>query len=197
MITTVIFDIGNVLVDFAWREFLEEKGFDSAMIARIAKASVHHDAWKEFDRGILTTEEILELFAKNDPEISHHLKDAFKDLKGIIRKRDYAIPWIEELKSQGIKVLYLSNFSHQALYANKDAMNFIEHTDGGIFSYKENVIKPDLEIYKLLIERYNLIPENCLFIDDLEENLEAARKYSIKTHKYENTPYITREILGY
>ena len=197
MIDTVIFDIGNVLVDFAWRDFLKEKGFDDAMIERIAKATVHDKDWAEYDRGVLTTEEILDLFAKNDPEIGDIIKATFSSLEGIIRKRDYAINWINELKAQGIRVLYLSNFSYQALSTNREALNFIEHTDGGILSYKDNVIKPDMEIYKLLIERYNLIPENCLFIDDLEENLEAARKLSIKTHKYENTPYVTRDILGY
>ena len=51
MIRNVVFDIGNVLTDFRWKEFLQDKGFDEAMIKRIAQASVLSPFWNEFDRG--------------------------------------------------------------------------------------------------------------------------------------------------
>ncbi len=52
MIRNIIFDIGNVLTDFRWKEFLEDKGFDEAMVKRIAKASVQSPVWNEIDRGV-------------------------------------------------------------------------------------------------------------------------------------------------
>ncbi len=51
MIRNIIFDIGNVLTDFRWREFLADKGFDQEMIGRIARASVMGPYWDELDRG--------------------------------------------------------------------------------------------------------------------------------------------------
>ena len=60
-------------------------------------------------------------------------------------------------------------------------MSFLSFTDGGILSYKDKVIKPDPAIYRLLIERYDLVPENCVFIDDTQKNLDAAEKIGIKT----------------
>ena len=51
MIRNVIFDIGNVLTDFRWKGFLEDKGFDEEMVARIARASVLTPFWNEADRG--------------------------------------------------------------------------------------------------------------------------------------------------
>jgi epoxide hydrolase-like predicted phosphatase len=173
-IDTVVFDIGNVLTDFAWTEFLQNKGYDEAMIKRIAKASVESDDWVEYDKGNLTNDEIVERFVENDPEIAEQLKDAFVNIDGIILKREKTIPWIKALKAAGYKVLYLSNFSRQALEGCPEAMAFLDETDGGILSYRDHVVKPYPEIYHLLEERYNLTPAKTVFIDDTAVNIEAA-----------------------
>ncbi len=175
-INTVVFDIGNVLVDFSWKEFLKNKGYSEEQVERMGKASVYTKDWVEFDRGNLTTEEITDLFAKNDPEIGEDLKKAFTDLTDIVTKREATIPWIRALKAAGYKVLYLSNFSIQALTGSPEAMAFLEETDGGILSYKDHVVKPDSEIYHLLEQRYDLVPERTVFIDDTPVNIEAAVK---------------------
>lgn len=173
-INTVVFDIGNVLTDFAWKEFLEAKGYDEAMIQRIANASVRSNDWIEYDKGNLTNDGIVEKFAENDPEIGDIIKETFSNIDGIILKREKTIPWIRALKAAGYKVLYLSNFSKQALEGNADALDFIDETDGGILSYRDHVVKPDPAIYKLLEERYSLVPEKTVFIDDVEENIQTA-----------------------
>lgn len=64
MIRNIIFDIGNVLTDYRWEGFLADKGFDAEMIQKIAKASVMHPAWAEYDRGTWTDEQVLAAFVK-------------------------------------------------------------------------------------------------------------------------------------
>ena len=174
-IDTVVFDIGNVLVDFAWEKFLLNKGYDEQMVQRMGKASVYSEDWVEFDKGNLTTQEIAQRFADNDPEIGDELKKAFTDIKDIVTKRERTIPWITALKSAGYQVLYLSNFSKQALEGCPEAMAFLGITDGGILSYREHVVKPGKEIYKLLEQRFDLTPEKTVFIDDTAENIETAK----------------------
>ena len=56
---TVIFDIGNVLVDFRWKEFIADFGYDEKTCERIAAASVLSGDWNEYDLGILSEEEII------------------------------------------------------------------------------------------------------------------------------------------
>ena len=159
MIRNVIFDIGNVLTDFRWNEFLQDKGFDEAMIQRIARASVLSPFWAEFDRGEWDTDKLLKEFAKLDPEIEDELYRAFGDIREMVTKRDYAIPWIKELKSKGYGVYYLSNYSYKAYVDCIDALDFIPFMDGGILSFQDRVIKPDAEIYRLLLSRYCLKAE--------------------------------------
>ena len=97
MIRNIVFDIGNVLTDFRWKDFLRDKGFDEQMIGRIAKASVESPLWKEYDRGEMESEELLREFIKQDPQIEEELHRAYDDIHGIVTPRDYAIPWVREL----------------------------------------------------------------------------------------------------
>ncbi len=188
MIRNIIFDIGNVLTDFRWREFLRDKGFDDAMADRIAKASVESPVWNELDRGEWDMERLMAEFVKLDPEIEAELHAAYDNVAGIVVKRDYAIPWIKELKAEGYGVYYLSNFSEKAYEDCGEALDFIPYTDGGILSYQDKVIKPDEEIYRLMLSRFGLKAEECVFLDDTPRNVEAARKlgfYGICFHTRE------------
>ena len=178
-IKTVIFDIGGVLVDFCWEEFLRNKGFSEEMIDRIGNASTRTKEWDEFDRGVLDTEGVIAGFIKNDPEIADDLKRAYSDLTGLLKKRERTIPWIQALKKAGYRVLVLSNFSKQAIDTNPFMNEFLAETDGGILSYKDRVIKPDRAIYELICSRYDLVPSECVFIDDMERNILAARDFGM------------------
>lgn len=176
MIRNLIFDIGNVLTDFRWKEFLQDKGFEEAMIERIAKASVLSPFWNEFDRGEWDTEKLMAEFVKLDTGIEKELHQAYDNIHGMVTKREYAIPWIKEWKEKGYGVYYLSNFSYKAYIECADALDFLPLMDGGILSYRDKVIKPGPEIYELLLSRYGLKAEECVFLDDTLKNVEAARK---------------------
>ncbi len=194
MITTIIFDIGNVLADFTWKEHYERFGYDEEMVERIAKATVKNPAWNEVDRGVLSMEEILQSFIDSDPEIEREIREVLEDTSTIVKRNDYAIPWLQELKSKGYRVLYLSNFSEKAEKDCAQALDFIPYMDGGILSYQEKVIKPMPEIYQLLIDRYDLKPEECVFMDDTVANLEGAEKFGIHTIHFHDQKQAVEEL---
>lgn len=179
MIRNIIFDIGNVLTDFRWKEFLADKGFDEAMVRRIAKASVQSPVWNEIDRGVWSMEELMQAFIHQDPEIEEELRRAYGDITGMVTKRAYAILWIQELRARGQKVYYLSNFSEKAYEDCADALDFLPYTDGGILSYQEKLVKPDPEIYRRLLSRYSLEAQESVFLDDTAANVEAAERLGI------------------
>lgn len=180
MIRNIIFDIGNVLTDFRWEEYLrEDRGFDRDMVERIGRASVCCELWAEFDRGALSDEEVIQLFVNRDPGIGKELHYAFDHVEGIVVPRAYAIPWIQSYKDMGLTVLYLSNFSHKCETQCADSLSFMPLMDGGILSYKEKLVKPDPEIYRRLLDRYGLVAEECVFIDDTAVNVEEAERQGI------------------
>lgn len=179
MIRNIVFDIGNVLVDFDPKSFLKRKGFDEAMADRIIEASVKTPVWNELDRGAWTEEELIEGFVRNDPGIGNQIRRAFSDYKDIVLPTTYAIPWIKELKSKGYRVYYLSNCSRMVEVQCEEAMAFLPYTDGGILSYTDKLIKPDPAIYLLFLERFGLKADETVFLDDTLVNIEAAEKLGI------------------
>ncbi|MDE7251956.1 MAG: HAD family phosphatase [Acetatifactor sp.] len=192
MINNVIFDIGNVLTDFRWKEFLRDKGFDEDMVQRIGKASIESPLWSEFDRGVMSDVELMEAFMKSDPEIERELHLAYDDVHGMVTIRDYAVPWVQELKAKGYHVWYLSNFSKKAEEECSDALAFIPYMDGGILSWKDQLIKPDPRIYQLLLDRYRLKPEECVFIDDTPVNIQAAEEQGIHGIVFKNREQVVQ-----
>lgn len=174
MIKNIIFDIGNVLMPFGYRPFYESFGYDEEIVERLSKATAQSPDWNELDRGVLSYEEVLARFIQNDPQLEEIIHRVFADLNGILGVYDYTESWIKQLKEAGYGVYYLSNFFQKADEDCKELMSFLELTDGGILSYKDKVTKPDRRIYELLLERYELKPEECVFLDDTKKNIDGA-----------------------
>lgn len=174
-INTIVFDIGNVLADFCWEKHFRHFCDSEEQFLRLAKATVMDDTWNQFDKGALSEEELLQIFIDNDPEMEDLIRRVFENISDTIEPFDYAKFWIRELKEKGYRVLILSNFSEKAYRDCGEKLNFVEEADGAVISYREKLIKPDREIYELLIERYGLIPEECVFIDDKQENIDGAK----------------------
>lgn len=180
MINTVIFDIGNVLADFSWEPFYRSFGFSEEVFEKLADATVRSPEWNELDRGAWTTEQIIEAFIANDPSVEQEIRRIFQNINPMVSRREYAVEWVCFLKKAGYRVLYLSNFGEITRAHCQDALAFMPFMDGGIMSYEVKMIKPEPEIYQALVEKYNLIPEECVFVDDLLVNVEQARKIGMK-----------------
>lgn len=179
MIRTVIFDIGDVLINVDWRCFCFEKGYDELMTMKLSKATKESIYWDEYDRGVWSDEKIVEHFITLAPELEEDIRFLCKDLHGLCKRREYAIPWIQELKERGYQVLVLSNFSERALNDCAEAMDFLRYVDGGILSFREKLIKPDPRIYRLLMEKYQIRTGEAVFLDDRKENIIAAENEGI------------------
>lgn len=184
MIKTIIFDIGNVLAGFDWRSFLEKQGYDAAMVERLARATVNSDDWKEYDRGCVSDEDMISLFVENDPQIEPQIRSALADFHGLVTHYDYAVPWICALKKKGYQVLVLSNFSDKALRECWHALDFLPYVDGGILSFRDKLIKPQPEIYHLLLSRYHLKAQECVFLDDTQANVDGARRVGMHSFRF-------------
>lgn len=179
-ITTVIFDIGNVLVDFCWEKFFRQFCDSEEMFKRLTKATVLDDAWNQFDKGDLSEKELRDLFVSNAPDLASTIDRMMADVNGMVEEYPYAKEWITSLKSAGYRVLILSNFSEKAYRECANQLEFVKLADGAVISYQEKLIKPDKEIYRRLLERYHVSPDECVFIDDKKENIRTALDLGMK-----------------
>ncbi|WP_167955182.1 HAD family hydrolase [Anaerosporobacter faecicola] len=178
MIKNVILDIGNVLMAFCWEKYYHSFGYSDEVFEKLAKATVLSSTWNEFDKGVLTPDELLHEFIKNDPSVEKEIRQVYANINPTVELYSYTLDWIRHLKKTGYKVYILSNFSEK-LHEECDKLDFLKEVDGYILSYQVKLIKPDDRIYQLLLERYDLVPEECVFLDDRLVNIEAARKNGI------------------
>ena len=104
MINTVVFDIGNVLVDFRWQGLFEDLGFVGEKYETIANATVRSQWGNEFDKGCMELEEIIARFVEKAPEYEPEIRSIFDHMDNLLRGRSYANEWISELKERVYKV---------------------------------------------------------------------------------------------
>lgn len=185
MIDTVIFDIGGVLVRFDELRYMQDILKNNADVEYLCKSLAQSTYWDDMDRGE-DVDEILKKLIADDPDYEKQIRTVFDNYGQCISREDYSIPWIRGLKERGYRVLYLSNYSTYVMDIKPDVLDFIEYMDGGIFSCYVNMVKPEPGIYQALIDKYDLKPENCIFIDDSPENVEAACSLGMRAICFDN-----------
>ena len=176
MIRNMVFDIGNVLMDFRWKEYMRSLfGEDETLIQTINQGIWHNGCWAAMDKGEMDGAATLRSAVAFAPQYEKEIKLTLDSVAHAFHKFEYSIPWIQELKRMGLNVYYLSNYSAFSVAANPDVLNFIPCMDGGVFSFEVKAVKPEPEIYRCLCEKFGLKPEECLFTDDVPANVKGAQ----------------------
>ncbi len=182
MIKNVVFDIGNVLVDFRWRALMEDLQLPKETQKIFEKTVFGSPWWGELDHGIYEEAEILKHFREDNQDHLDAFNRVWDNRDKLVEPYAYAVQWIERLKQAGLKVYLLSNYPREifALHTECGCFPFLEQVDGKVVSGFVKMVKPNADIYEHLLGEYGLCAEECVFIDDREENVEAARALGMK-----------------
>lgn len=190
----IIFDVGNVLVDFSWETYLKEFGFSQKKCEEIADAVFRNDVWNQRDQGLLSEEEYVQKFVEAAPEHEAEIREVMRRSPECIHLRDYAVTWVKYLKEKGYHLYVLSNYSRYMLDRNRPQMAFLDYMDGVIFSCEVKQIKPNFDIFETLLTRYELKAEESVFIDDNYANCQAAGKLGIHAVQFESLSQAAEEL---
>ncbi|MBE6115895.1 MAG: HAD family phosphatase [Erysipelotrichaceae bacterium] len=186
MIKNIIFDMGRVLVEFYPEDFLTKEGItDKEERELLLREIFHHEDWTNMDAGIMSEQEMYDEAVKRIPE---HLHQTAHNL--IFDWNDPIIPvkgmedFVRECKEKGYGIYLLSNASvAQPVYWLRIPGH--QYFDGTVVSALEKVMKPDIRIYQILLDRYGLKAEECLFIDDVARNIKGAEKAGIRGYLFD------------
>lgn len=181
MIKHVVFDVGKVLVDFDWQGFFESLNFTPEVYEKVADATVRSKLWNEFDRSKMSDEEILEGFLEGAPDCEADLMRFWNNIGNCIKCYDYTLSWIQSLQEKGYGVYLLSNYPRRLYFQSIEELSFVEDVDGAVFSFEVQATKPEPEIYKALLEKYQLNATECVFVDDNRGNIIAANHLGMAT----------------
>lgn len=187
MYKNIIFDIGNVLLSFEPKEYMKTKiKIREENIEKLFNEIFLSEEWLMLDRGTIEEPMAIERIIERNAELSEDIKTVFKDWYSILVPIPKTVELLKSLKSKGYNIYYLSNFHDLAFKDVTNKNEFFNLFDGGVVSYEEKLLKPEEEIHKRLIERYNLIPEETIFVDDTKVNVEAAKKLGIRAFVFES-----------
>jgi len=181
MIKNVIFDLGRVLYTFWPEKYMIELGYSQEEAASMLSSKTIWALWREYDRGTYTRESLIAEMIKNFPDRENDIRKILNDdfIDKVIKIMPDNVEFFYDVKRRGYNVYILSNIFEDGIghLIKRDA--FLSHADGIVASAHFGCLKPEYKIYQILLDKYNLIPEECIFIDDLEPNIEAARELGI------------------
>lgn len=181
MIKNIILDVGNVLVNFRRDEYLEDFGFEPELEKKLMEVVFDSQIWFERDRGYHTEEECIEQFVESAPELEKEIRMIFADIDRVVEPYPFSAEWIQGMKHQGKNVYILSNYSKDLFEYGLKHYDFFQYVDGIVVSYEVHQLKPEPEIYETIISKFQLNPEETVFLDDLPQNIEGAAKFGIHT----------------
>lgn len=186
MIKNIIFDMGNVLVRFDPYYILDQHDIkDPDDISLLMENIFNSEGWSKMDLGIyveddLYNEAITKLpkrLHKTAREILDTWYESLTPIKGIKEL-------ITDLKKKDLHIYLLSNAGKSKnIYWNSIPAH--ECFDGGIVSAFVGCVKPDRKIFDILLKKYGLKAEECVFTDDMNRNIDAARSLGINAFLFE------------
>lgn len=199
MIKNVIFDIGNVLVDFRWREIIKDLGLSREIEDRFETSVFGSQLWHEYDHGLVSDEEVYEQLKETNKEYLDAFERLWEKRGDLVIPYDYSVPWIKTLKREGLGVYLLSNYPKNLFTMHEESglFPFVNHVDGKVVSGFVKKIKPDADIYEELLQQYGLKAKECIFIDDRAENVEAAKALGMEGIVFTTYEEVNKQLREY
>lgn len=189
-IKNIVFDFGGVLID--WNpEYLYSKVFDTKEEMDYFLRNICTNDWNvQQDAGhplsLATAEKQLE-FPEYKEEIAMFYGRWPEMLRSEISENTRLVkPLSEKYNTYG-----LTNWSAETIPVAIERYAFFKYLKGIVVSGDEKIVKPDPKLYYILLDRYDLNPEETLFIDDNAQNIETARLLGFHTIHF--TPDVNLE----
>ncbi len=195
MVKNIIFDLGNVLLDFKPELFLSEKySEDINLQERLYQEIFQSKEWVMLDKGTLGQEEVVDILSERHPNDADKIKEIFHSWTEMLKPISGTVSILEKLKLYNYKLYVLSNYHIKAFDKVFEENTFFQYFDGMVIFAKEKTIKLERKIYQKLIKRYQIIPKESIFIDDTIENLKGAEKFEFNTILFSSPLELSQEL---
>ncbi len=200
MIKNYIFDFGNVLARFNPDELTAIHIKDENKRKVVSEIVFDRLYWDKLDAGTITDDEVKSGICSRLPKELHEgaclVYDGWIGLKTPI---DGMQKLVADIKTQSGKLYLLSNISigfAENYHKNAWVSELLSLFDGLVFSGPIGIVKPDIKIFRYLLDTYNLNADECIFIDDSPKNISGAEKVGIKGYLFDGDAKRLRQELN-
>lgn len=181
MIKNIIFDVGDVLLDYRAAEMLMDYGMTREDALALDDLMFYDPLWHELDLGVMTQEEVIKAYQEKYPEDAETIAWFIENGEQMHVARPKVWEKIRGLKKKGYGIYLLSNYSKELFRKHTKDASFMDDIDGMVVSYQVHMTKPEEGIYRYLLETYQLNAMECIFFDDRAENVDAAKKIGMSS----------------
>ena len=181
----IILDMGNVLLEWNKDKILQGVSDTKKDYLMLDKTIFQSGLWERLDLGTMTREElVLKVVSMIGSTYQKKVEEVIWNWPSYIDIYREVFPVLSELKKKGHRIFVLSNTSKVFYDLLEEQLSPLkELLDGFVLSCDIKAIKPDLAMFKEILDKYQLNPTNCVFLDDIEYNTIAAEKLGIKAYQ--------------
>ncbi len=196
MIKTIFFDIGGVLIDIHPERTYQYLSDSADVEVSMVKESFPWDAHDQYERGIINNEDWFITYKESLPQpCCLKRSDFWNAWKLLLGEEKNTVNILEALNKQySIWLLSNTNPKHIQDEIEKRYL-FPSLVNGAVYSFDVGVRKPEKEIYEIAMQRANANPQECLFIDDLLENIQAAKQIGIEGVHFISSEQLKQELV--
>ena len=196
MIKTIFFDIGGVLIDIHPERTYQYLSDSADVEVSMVKESFPWDAHDQYERGIMNNEDWFITYKESLPQpCCLKRSDFWNAWKLLLGEEKNTVNVLEALNKQySIWLLSNTNPKHIQDEIEKRYL-FPSLVNGAVYSFDVGVRKPEKEIYEIAMQRANANPQECLFIDDLLENIQAAKQIGIEGIHFISSEQLKQELV--
>jgi putative hydrolase of the HAD superfamily len=182
----IVFDLGGVV--FKWQpDNIIASVFEDRNIQQTVRQEIfQHADWLDLDRGTLDYELAITRGAARSGLSKKTIRRLLEQVPIHLTPIDGSFALIEELAGLRKSVFVLSNMHFASIDHLEQEYDIWDQFAGTVISCRIKKMKPEPDIYHHLLESFDLIPEETVFIDDTEINLTAASSLGIKTIKFQD-----------
>ena len=194
-IDTVIFDLGGVMVD--WNpDYVYKTIFNNDEELQAFYRDVCTPDWNEEQDGGRTIKEATETLVAQFPDQEANIRvfyDRWEEmLKGPV---DGSVEILRQLRNgKKVRLYALTNWSAELFPIALKRYDFLHWFDGRLVSGEEKIRKPFMEIYELLLKRFNIDPRHAVYIDDNPRNLTAPKQLGIHTIHFTSPEQLRKDL---
>ena len=181
----IIFDVGDVLLDYRWQQMLMDYGLDESEAYRVGRELFDDPdgLWHEYDLGVKSQEEIIQEFEQKHPKDAEVIRWFISHGEYMHVARPAIWKLVHQLKEAGYHLYILSNYPELLFKKHTQYADFMDDMEGMVVSYMLHVGKPERIVYQTLCDRYGLNKEECLFFDDRAENVQGAIDFGMRAKR--------------
>lgn len=180
----IVFDLGGVVFNWQPDAIIRSIFKDTDTQNLVKKGVFEHSDWIELDRGSITPAQAIVRGAARTGLRTEDVERLLEAVPPSLTPIEATIELIHELSGTRNRLFVLSNMHLASIAYLERRHTFWDVFDGIVISSRIKMVKPEMQIYEHLLNRYQLQPGDTVFIDDLQENLAAASSIGIQTIKF-------------